>query len=188
MNFPNSASYAAALVFYLPAVCTRGKSPEYFKIFEKTIFNEHPVAGRLSLLGVLILYVGLIHNLIPKVRLLTQVQNTKLSKKTHTQKKKSMSFHYKNVNLRDMHRIKVLIETASIKSLSLALNLIPTDQFSLSKSWKNKVSKWYSWQQMWRCWGRGGGAGRFHVPKKHLLTDCILLKHVSGIEESVGEW
>ena len=36
--FLNSASSAAALVFYL--------SPEsgiYFKIFEKTIFNEHPV-------------------------------------------------------------------------------------------------------------------------------------------------
>ena len=46
----NSDSSAAALVFYLPGVCTqrgktkKGKSPEYFIIFEKnTIFNEHPV-------------------------------------------------------------------------------------------------------------------------------------------------
>ena len=54
MIFLNSASSAAALVFYLPMVCVhtltpkkteKGKSPEYFKIFEKnTIFNEHPVA------------------------------------------------------------------------------------------------------------------------------------------------
>ena len=52
MIFLNSASSGAALVFYLPGVCThrhrwkieKGKSPEYFKIFEKnTIFNEHPV-------------------------------------------------------------------------------------------------------------------------------------------------
>ena len=40
MIFLNSASSAAALVFYLPGVCTHtdteGKqSPEYFKIFEK---------------------------------------------------------------------------------------------------------------------------------------------------------
>ena len=47
--FLNSARSAAALVFYLPDVCThtateRKQSPEYFKIFEKkTIFNEHPV-------------------------------------------------------------------------------------------------------------------------------------------------
>ena len=45
--FLNSASSAAALVFYLPGVCTlythwhrgkteKGRSPEYFKIFEKT--------------------------------------------------------------------------------------------------------------------------------------------------------
>ena len=49
--FLNSASSAAALVFYLPGVCTRtdtkgktekDKSPEYFKIFEKT-FYKHPV-------------------------------------------------------------------------------------------------------------------------------------------------
>ena len=39
--FLNSASSAAALVFYLPGVCTthtdteRKQSPEYFKIFEK---------------------------------------------------------------------------------------------------------------------------------------------------------
>ena len=49
MIFLNSASSAAALVFYLTCVCTHtdteGKqSPEYFKIFGKnTIFNEHPV-------------------------------------------------------------------------------------------------------------------------------------------------
>ena len=47
--FLNSASSAAALVFYLPGVCTytdtEGKqSPEYFLKFGKsTIFNEHPV-------------------------------------------------------------------------------------------------------------------------------------------------
>ena len=39
-DFPNCASSAAALVFYLPGVCTKGKtekgqSPEKFKIFEK---------------------------------------------------------------------------------------------------------------------------------------------------------
>ena len=49
MIFLDSVSSAAALVFYLPGVCTHtdteGKqSPEYFKIFEKnTIFYEHPV-------------------------------------------------------------------------------------------------------------------------------------------------
>ena len=49
MIFLNSASSAAALVFYLPGVCTHtdteGKqSPEYFlKIEKNTIFNEHPV-------------------------------------------------------------------------------------------------------------------------------------------------
>ena len=49
MIFLNSVSSAAALVFYLPGVCTHtdteGKqSQEYFKIFGKnTIFNEHPV-------------------------------------------------------------------------------------------------------------------------------------------------
>ena len=51
-DFLNSASSAAALVFFLPGVCIhtdtkgkKGKSPEYFKIFENkhTIFNEHPV-------------------------------------------------------------------------------------------------------------------------------------------------
>ena len=49
MIFLNSASSAAAMVFYLPGVCTysatEGKqSPEYFLIIGKnTIFNEHPV-------------------------------------------------------------------------------------------------------------------------------------------------
>ena len=51
-DFLNSASSAAALVFYLPGVCThrhrgkteKGQSPDYFKVFEKnTMFNEHPV-------------------------------------------------------------------------------------------------------------------------------------------------
>ena len=52
MIFLNSASSAAALVFYLPGVCTHtdteGKqSPEYFlKIGKNTIFNEHPVPYR----------------------------------------------------------------------------------------------------------------------------------------------
>ena len=51
--FLNSASFAAALVFYLPCrgLCTqrwkteRGQSPEYILKFSKknTIFNEHPV-------------------------------------------------------------------------------------------------------------------------------------------------
>ena len=47
--FLNSASSAAALVFYLPGVCTHNdtegkQSLEYFKIFGKnTIFNEQPV-------------------------------------------------------------------------------------------------------------------------------------------------
>ena len=48
----NSASYAAALVFYLPGVCTytnievKQRSQEYFKTLEKnTIFNEHPVVA-----------------------------------------------------------------------------------------------------------------------------------------------
>ena len=69
MNFLNSASSGAALVFCLPGVCSaclvcvhtltprenreRLKSPEYFKIFEKnTIFNEHPVSFLLNGLGV----------------------------------------------------------------------------------------------------------------------------------------
>ena len=49
--FLNSASSAAALVFYLPGVCTHtdteGKqSSEYSKkIGKNTIFNEHPVGG-----------------------------------------------------------------------------------------------------------------------------------------------
>ena len=49
MIFLNSASSAAALVFYLPCVCTHTdkegeQSFEYFKIFGKnTIFNEPPV-------------------------------------------------------------------------------------------------------------------------------------------------
>ena len=48
-DFLNSASSAAALVFYLPVVCTHtdneGKqNPEYLNNSEKnTIFNEHPV-------------------------------------------------------------------------------------------------------------------------------------------------
>ena len=52
MIFLNSASSAAALVFYLPGVCTHtdteGKqSPEYFLKFSKnTIFNEHPVVKK----------------------------------------------------------------------------------------------------------------------------------------------
>ena len=48
--FLNSASSAAALVFYLPGVCThtatKGKqSPEYFSKFGKKhkTYNEHPV-------------------------------------------------------------------------------------------------------------------------------------------------
>ena len=47
--FLNSASSAAALVFYLPGVCThtdteRKQSPKYFKIFKKnTIIKEHAV-------------------------------------------------------------------------------------------------------------------------------------------------
>ena len=50
LNFLNSAHSAAALVFYLPGVCThtdiekKTESGIYIKIFEKnTIFNEHPV-------------------------------------------------------------------------------------------------------------------------------------------------
>ena len=53
MVFLNSASSAAALVVYLPGVCThtdtegkteKGQTQEYFKIFGKnTILNEHPV-------------------------------------------------------------------------------------------------------------------------------------------------
>ena len=51
MIFLNLASSAAALVLYLPGVCShtdteteKGQIPEYFKIFGKnTIFNEHPV-------------------------------------------------------------------------------------------------------------------------------------------------
>ena len=49
MIFLNSAYSAAALVFYLPALCTQtdteGKqSSEYIEKFgKKTIFNEHPV-------------------------------------------------------------------------------------------------------------------------------------------------
>ena len=55
MIFLNSVSSAAALVFYLPGVCTHteteGKqSPKYFQIFEiNTIFNEHPVYDLLNL-------------------------------------------------------------------------------------------------------------------------------------------
>ena len=56
MIFLNTASSAAALVFYLPGVCTstdtegkteKGQGQEYFKIFGKNaIFNEHPVHNR----------------------------------------------------------------------------------------------------------------------------------------------
>ena len=51
MIFLNSASSAAALVFYLPGVCTQTdtegeQSSEYFEKFGKnTIFNEHPVVS-----------------------------------------------------------------------------------------------------------------------------------------------
>ena len=54
MIFLNSANSAAALVFYLPGVCTHtdteGKqSPEYFFLIGKnTIFNEHPVGRELE--------------------------------------------------------------------------------------------------------------------------------------------
>ena len=58
MSFLISASSAAALVFYLPGVCThiltlrenrKGQSLEYFKKFRKnTIFNEHPVPATIS--------------------------------------------------------------------------------------------------------------------------------------------
>ena len=54
MIFLNSVSSAAALVFYLPGVCTHtdteGKqSPEYFlKIEKSTIFNDHPVVKTTS--------------------------------------------------------------------------------------------------------------------------------------------
>ena len=48
--FLNSASSAAAQVFYLPGVCVHTLTPRenrfgnFLKIFEKnTIFNEHPV-------------------------------------------------------------------------------------------------------------------------------------------------
>ena len=53
MIFLNSASSAAALVFYLPGVCTHNDTegkremPEpgiFLKIRKKTIFNEHPVS------------------------------------------------------------------------------------------------------------------------------------------------
>ena len=59
MIFLNSASSAAALVFYLPGVCThtdtegkteKGQSQEYFEIFGKnTIFNEHSVSPMMAL-------------------------------------------------------------------------------------------------------------------------------------------
>ena len=58
--FLNSASSAAALVFYLPGVCTHTEteekqSPEYLKEFGKnTMFNEHPVinTGKIILISV----------------------------------------------------------------------------------------------------------------------------------------
>ena len=53
--FLNSATSAAALVFYLPGVCThtdtevkqrKARVRNVFKIFENnTIFNEHPVGA-----------------------------------------------------------------------------------------------------------------------------------------------
>ena len=47
MIFLNSASSAAALVFYLPGVCTHNNTEE--KIFGKnTIFNEHPVSNLIN--------------------------------------------------------------------------------------------------------------------------------------------
>ena len=56
MIFPNSASSAAALVFYLPGMCTHtdteGKQRmarvrNILKSSEKnTIFNEHPVSNK----------------------------------------------------------------------------------------------------------------------------------------------
>ena len=55
MIFLNSVSSAAALVFYLTALCTQtdieGKqSSEYFEIFGKnTIFNEHSVSPMMAL-------------------------------------------------------------------------------------------------------------------------------------------
>jgi len=60
--FLNSASSAAALVFYLPALCTQtdteGKqSSEYFEKFGKnTIFNEHPVQYCNFVLGIIACY------------------------------------------------------------------------------------------------------------------------------------
>ena len=54
MIFLNFASSGAALVFYLPGVCshadTEGKQcPEYFEKFGKnTIFNEHPLVSVLA--------------------------------------------------------------------------------------------------------------------------------------------
>ena len=66
-DFLNSASSAAALVFYLPGMCTHtdteGKqSQEYFKIFGKnTIFNEHPVAQVELLLCQIRAYLNLSH-------------------------------------------------------------------------------------------------------------------------------
>ena len=63
MIFLNSACSAAALVFYLPTLCTQtdteGKqSSEYFEKFGKnTIFNEHPVSLPL-LHGGLISYIN----------------------------------------------------------------------------------------------------------------------------------
>ena len=74
MIFLNSASSAAALVFYLPGVFTRtdtegkkqkGIGPEYFKIFPKnTIFNEHPVSKILFSLHMLIFLFEMNTNLL----------------------------------------------------------------------------------------------------------------------------
>ena len=73
MIFLNSASFAAALVFHLPGVCTHtdteGKPKEarvqniYFKIFENTIFNEHPLMKRTDRRGDKVKYRG---RLVPK--------------------------------------------------------------------------------------------------------------------------
>ena len=66
--FLNSSSSTAALVFYLPGVCThtdtvgkqRNTSLEYFKILRKnTIFNEHPVPNQQGFQELLSFYPNL---------------------------------------------------------------------------------------------------------------------------------
>ena len=67
MIFLNSAISAAALVFYLPGVCTytdtKGKQRKarvrnVLKSSEKTIFNEHPVPFSFLLLAPLKAFVA----------------------------------------------------------------------------------------------------------------------------------